>query len=189
MFCVLQKVITKASLAKKVIKKNITANSKVTFDEDGVATLNTTKQKSSEMGQKYEIEDNELGGLNLSKAKEVLKAEDKFDRQLERAKIKIKHKEEKMKKKLKSNKRLKEAKSETISDDNDDDGDESVNLDWLPDPDKIYGKESGSEDDESEAELKKRKWKPPKKERETGSKKVKYDINDDEDLALQLLNN
>merc|ERR1711864_50018 len=51
-------------------------------------------------GKKYEIETNDIigGGIDIVKAKEVLLAEDKFDKVTERARIREKHKEDKKKK-------------------------------------------------------------------------------------------
>ena len=81
------KIVTKAALAKKVIKKNIQANQKIMFDEEGQKVLDDT-QKKSDLGQKYEMEEEEHSGINVDKAKEILKAEDKFDKELAKEKRK-----------------------------------------------------------------------------------------------------
>ena len=83
------KIVTKAALAKKVIKKNIQANQKIMFDEEGQKVLDDT-QKKSDLGQKYEMEeeDDEHSGINVAKVKEILKAEDKFDKELAKEKRK-----------------------------------------------------------------------------------------------------
>ena len=92
------KVVTKAALAKKVIKKNIQANQKIQFDDQGTVLPNETMKKS-EIGQKYEQEEfTERSGIDVSRVKEVLKAEDKFDKQLAKEKRKAKKREEKLKK-------------------------------------------------------------------------------------------
>ena len=45
------KVVTKASIAKKILKKNIQANQKTLFDEEGQATIDGLSQKKSQEGQ------------------------------------------------------------------------------------------------------------------------------------------
>ena len=73
----------------EVIKKNIQANQKIMFDEEGQKVLDDT-QKKSDLGQKYEMEeeDDEHSGINVAKVKEILKAEDKFDKELAKEKRK-----------------------------------------------------------------------------------------------------
>merc|ERR1712098_495857 len=153
-----QKVLTKAQLAKKMAKKKIQANSKVNFDEDGEVVSEATKQKLSKEGKDYEDEDADRigGGINIEKAKEVLKAEDKFDKATERARIKEKHKEDKRKQKEENRRKAKEERGE-LSDDNGESDYSEPDLSWLPDPDKVYGKEgktneSGSESDYSDSD-------------------------------------
>merc|ERR1712025_728739 len=128
----------------------------------------------------------------------VLKAEDLYDKQIEREKIRIRKKE--------VEEEEKESEESEIENDSSDDGPE---LDWLPDPDKVYGKEDVRIDDRNSSsdesvhtegnERTKRKWKPPKKEKEKHkTKKAKLDkgyidnnsnmdLMNTEDLALQLL--
>ena len=57
------------------------------FDEEGQKVLEDT-QKQSDLGQKYELEDEEHSGINVAKVKEILKAEDKFDKELAKEKRK-----------------------------------------------------------------------------------------------------
>merc|ERR1712183_439924 len=85
------RVITKAHLAKKLLKKKI-GNTKIVFDDEGDVIADASKQKLSKEGQDYEAETNENlgGGINIEKAKEIMKAEDKFDKVSERARIKEK---------------------------------------------------------------------------------------------------
>ena len=45
------KIVTKASIAKKILKKNIQANQKTLFDEEGQATIDGLSQKKSQEGQ------------------------------------------------------------------------------------------------------------------------------------------
>jgi len=152
------KVLTKAQLAKKMMKKKIQANTKVNFDEDGDIVSEATKQKLSKEGKEYEEDgaDRIGGGINIEKAKEVLKAEDKFDKATERARIKEKHKEDKKKLKEENRRKAKEERGENSEDEDESDYSEP-DLSWLPDPDKVYGKEggnieSGSEGDSSDSD-------------------------------------
>merc|ERR1712223_2366631 len=84
------KVVTKASIAKKILKKNIQANQKTLFNEEGEATIDGLSQKKSQEGQDYDQDQQGDGGIDLEKAKKVLKAEDKFDKQLKKEQKKAK---------------------------------------------------------------------------------------------------
>jgi len=124
--------------------------------------VDSAKMKISELARQYE---NEVDcGINIEMAKQVLREEDQFDKQRFREKIKERHREEK--RKLKSAKKA-ETNDKENEDADDDYGSESEagegpDLSWLPDPDKIYGKQDGDkevlsaneseEDEESEEE-------------------------------------
>ena len=196
------KVVTKAAMAKKMLKKNIKANQVIHFDDDGVGVDADAKQggtKQSEEGKAYDA--GEGSGIDISKAKEVLKAEDKFDRQLEKHRVRQRKLEEK--RKLKESKMKRKKASELAGSEHDDSEEseaEEPNLDWLPDPDQVYGKKDESyetSDDSSEEEqtTQKRKWKPPKKAKTSAVKKPRIDdfevvntnVKSAEELALQLL--
>lgn len=126
-----KKAVTKAALAKKILKKNIVPNKKIVFTEDGEAVTTGIKEKKSELAIQYELEDS--AGIDIEKARIVLKEEDKFDKQYFKEKVKAKHKE--TKRKLKEKK-----KSEQPKDDfGESESEEEPDLSWLPDPDKIYG--------------------------------------------------
>ena len=146
------KVITKAKAAKKLLKKKI-GNSKIVFDDEGDIVLDVAKQKQSKEGQDYEQDEEDRlgGGIDISEAKEVLRAEDKFDKAAERARIKEKHKENKRKLKEENARRKAEKKGEEgdVSDEDDDEGSEP-DLSWLPDPDKIYKEQKDEEDNSDE---------------------------------------
>ncbi|GJQ69228.1 hypothetical protein Trydic_g6377 [Trypoxylus dichotomus] len=136
-----KKPVTKAAVAKKMIKKNIVPNKKVVFDDSGEAIVQGTKEKRSELAQEYENEN--VGGIDLEKARMVLKEEDKYDKALFKEKVKAKKKEQK--------KKLKQKKLEPEDEDDfgTDSEDEGPDLSWLPDPEKVYGKKDnkqGSED-------------------------------------------
>ena len=149
------KVITKAQAAKKLLKKKI-GNTKIVFDEEGDVVLDAAKQKQSKEGQEYEDDDEERigGGINIDQAKEILKAEDRFDKAAERARIREKHKEDK--RKLKEEKaRRKASEKKDGSDYEDDDSDDEEegsepDLSWLPDPDKLYADKTEEDEENSD---------------------------------------
>jgi len=207
-----KQVLTKAQVAKKLLKKKIKANVKINFDEEGEAVDDSTKQKVSLAGKKYEedVEERLGGGIDIKKAKEIMSEEDRFDKATERARIKEKHREEKRKKK-EENRRLSKAargeKDEGDGEEEDEEGSEP-DLSWLPDPDLLYGEEDGDgvkgeevegAEEEEEVIVKEGKRKktiikkiiPKKKARLEEEEGIKFDtglsLGDDEDLAMQLL--
>ena len=194
------KTVTKAALAKKALKKNFQVNERVKFDDDGEAIDAAGMHKMSEVGRKYETQDSEIAGIDIGAAREVIRAEDAFDRRKEQERKKEQKKEKKLKEKEAKGKRMSKAERGALGleesgesgDGTDSDDEEGPNLDWLPDPDKIYGKQSGgsedqeSSDGESEEESErlsgyKRKWKPPKKPKKHNPKKPKHEEEADED--------
>lgn len=109
--------------------------------------IDSAKVKVSELGRKYE--NVVQSGIDIEIAKQILREEDQFDKQRFREKIKERHKEEKRKQKAA---RREEANiEEADSEENADDGSESEgpDLSWLPDPDKIYGKQQNTDDEAS----------------------------------------
>lgn len=144
-----KKVVSKVALAKKILRKNIAPNKKTIFDEEGESVKVGTKEKRSELAQQYENENE--GGIDIEKAKLVLREEDKFDKQLFKEKVKLKHKKEKLKLKEK-----RKAEKEEKDDFGTDSEGEAPDLSWLPDPDKIYGKANSADDDSNSAEFKNR---------------------------------
>lgn len=131
-----KKAVTKAAVAKKIIKKNIVPNKKIVFNDEGEAVTLGLKEKKSELAIQYEQED--APGIDIETAKKVLKEEDKFDKQLFKEKVKAKHKE--AKRKLKKRKQNKEEEDFSESD-----SEEEPDLSWLPDPDKVYGEKTEEE--------------------------------------------
>lgn len=139
------KVLTKAAVAKKLMKKKIKPNKKVVFDDEGNVIMQATKEKQSDLAQQYENED--TGGIDIEKAKKVLREEDRFDKQLFKEKVKAKHKETK--------KKLKEKRKQQEQEEMDDFGSNSEDepdLSWLPDPDQIYGDNGANETSEKDDE-------------------------------------
>ncbi|XP_060871085.1 probable ATP-dependent RNA helicase DDX10 [Metopolophium dirhodum] len=135
-----KKPLTKAAVAKKMIKKQIKPNQKTVFDETGEAVLDKAKTKVSQMAREYE-NNSDKGGIDIEQAKQMLREEDVYDKQLFREKVKAKHREEK--KKAKEEAKRAEMEDASSSDE------ASVDLSWLPDPDKVYGKrDSGDSEDD-----------------------------------------
>lgn len=80
---------TKANVAKKLLKKNITVNKHVNFDEEGAKVSDIRRERQSDLAKTYEGED--ASGIDIEKAKEILKLEDKYDRQIFRERVREKH--------------------------------------------------------------------------------------------------
>lgn len=139
-----QKLVTKAAVAKKLAKKKIIPNKKIQFDDDGNVITNTAKELQSELAREYLEEDE--GGIDIEKAKQLLQEEDKFDKKRFKELVKKKHKDIKKKKKQK-----KEEKKESDEEEGDDfESGSEPDLSWLPDYDKINAKsrnDSGSDND------------------------------------------
>lgn len=107
--------LTKAAVAKKFLRKKIQLNKKVEFDEEGEVTiikylllltnfgtrmihiyifmtqvvLDPKSQKISALAQEYDAED--VGGIDIEKAKAVMREEDLIDKQKFRERIRAKH--------------------------------------------------------------------------------------------------
>ncbi|XP_059045612.1 probable ATP-dependent RNA helicase DDX10 [Achroia grisella] len=132
------KPITKAAVAKKILKKKITVNTKVKFTEEGEAIGDEKKDVKSELAKQF-INEN-VGGIDIEKAKEVLREEDKYDKIRFREKVKAKHRENK--RKLKNKKKEDEGDKDDFGSQSESDG---PDLSWLPDPDKVYDENNKSD--------------------------------------------
>lgn len=130
-----EKVITKAALAKKILKKKILPNQKVQFDEEGTEIESLNKLKS-ELAKEYE--ESTQSGINIEKARELIREEDKFDKERFKQRVKTKRREKKLKQKNKDD----EQKDDFGSDD-----DEGPDLSWLPAPKDEH--DSDEDDEES----------------------------------------
>ncbi|XP_016996134.2 probable ATP-dependent RNA helicase DDX10 [Drosophila takahashii] len=143
-----EKLVTKASLAKKALKKNLQVNSKLKFDEEG-ETLADDRSQMKALSARNRTEnqdqnDDDDGGINLVLSKALLTEEDQYDKQRFRELVKKRHKlqRDKLRKKTEEAKGSDEEEEEEAAAENpedaDSDSDHSVDLSWLPDPDKIY---------------------------------------------------
>ena len=98
-----KKVISKISSSKKLLKKNITLNSKLVFDEEGnvlEATRFGKKVDASELVGNNKVKSRLKQGLDLLEAKQSLQEQLEGDREKEHARVSTKHR--KLKQKLKS---------------------------------------------------------------------------------------
>ncbi|XP_002107237.3 probable ATP-dependent RNA helicase DDX10 [Drosophila simulans] len=154
-----EKLVTKASLAKKALKKNLQVNSKLKFDDEGETMADDRSQmKALSARQRTVNQDDDDGGINLVLSKALLTEEDQYDKQRFRELVKKRHKlqREKLRKKTEEAKGSDEEEEQQNDDNADDAGsesDHSVDLSWLPDPDKVYkNKPNGSDRNESKSE-------------------------------------
>lgn len=165
------KPLTKAAVAKKLLKKKIKVNTTVKFTDDGEAIEDEKRDVKSDLAKQFLNEN--VGGIDIEKAKEVLQEEDKFDKIRFREKVKAKHKEQK--RKLKNKKKEEEGEKDDFGSQSESDG---PDLSWLPDPDKHYGKKDGSDEsgsgpedsgpegsdqDDDESEVDQKFHRPPKR--------------------------
>lgn len=124
---------------------------RISMFQESVAS---TQTKMSELARQYENESD--SGLNIEMSKQMLRDEDQFDLQRYRERIRAKRREEKMKlkaaKEEKTNTNDKEEAEESVDDDDTSEAESSEGLDmsWLPDPDKIYGKQQDMDEEDNE---------------------------------------
>ncbi|KAH8400025.1 hypothetical protein KR215_005470 [Drosophila sulfurigaster] len=140
------KLVTKAALAKKALKKQLQVNSKLKFDDEGETLADERNQMKALATNKSQQDDD--GGINLMLSKALLNEEDQYDKQRFRELVKKRHKlqREKLRKKVEEQKSDGEDENEEEQDEMavDSESENSVDLSWLPDPDKIYNKKPGS---------------------------------------------
>jgi ATP-dependent RNA helicase DDX10/DBP4 len=86
----------------------------VTFDEEGEIKDDSQLLKKSAKGKTYErLEDKDgPSGIDINVAKDILRAEDAYDLQKERQRVRQLHKEKKRKEKEAKNKRKKESEED-----------------------------------------------------------------------------
>ncbi|EDV92249.1 probable ATP-dependent RNA helicase DDX10 [Drosophila grimshawi] len=145
-----EKLVTKAALAKKALKKNLQINNKLKFDEDGQTLTDERNQMKALTGKTKKQKDDD-GGINLMLSKALLNEEDQYDKQRFRELVKKRHKLQRMMLRKKAEEQSDEEQEEEDHnedqqpDDMDSDSEQSVDLSWLPDPDKLYKKRENNE--------------------------------------------
>uniref|UniRef100_A0A8C4P9B3 ATP-dependent RNA helicase n=2 Tax=Dromaius novaehollandiae TaxID=8790 RepID=A0A8C4P9B3_DRONO len=153
----LKKKATKTQEAKKILKKKFKVNTKIVFTEDGELVQQWPPVQKSSLAKADEEDD--ANGINLDKVKEILREEDKFDKEEYRKKIKEKHREKRLKEKAaRREARNKNAEDgvETVAFLDHSGSEEEFDPSTLPDPDKYKDSDqehdSESEDSYSEPE-------------------------------------
>ncbi|NWZ59455.1 DDX10 helicase, partial [Haliaeetus albicilla] len=191
----MKKKTTKTQEAKKILKKKFKVNTKIVFTEDGELVQQWPPvQKSSLM--KADEED-DASGINLDKAKEILREEDKFDKEEYRKKVKEKHREKRLKEKAarrEARNKNAQVEEETVAFLANSGSEEEFDPSTLPDPDKFKDsdEEQDSESEDSYCELeeksgrKKRSYSNSTTAEEMPLKRKKVKFSQEEDPYLPL---
>ncbi|XP_052707354.1 probable ATP-dependent RNA helicase DDX10 [Crassostrea angulata] len=147
-----KKAQSKYALAKKLQKKKVKVNTKVTFDEEGEAV--TDVMKKSTVDKDEEEEEEEVGGIDIAAARERMLEEDKIDKQIYRERIKQKHREERLKRREERKARSKRGHVEEVEDemlvqlgDSGDEDEREDPLSFIPTPENSDESGDDSEDD------------------------------------------
>nr|XP_009682113.1 PREDICTED: probable ATP-dependent RNA helicase DDX10 [Struthio camelus australis] len=145
-----KKKATKTQEAKKILKKKFKVNTKIVFTEDGELVQQWPPVQKSSLAKADEEDD--ASGINLDKVKEILREEDKFDKEEYRKKIKEKHREKRLKEKAarrEARNQNAEDGVETVAFLGHSGSEEEFDPSTLPDPDK-YKDSDQERDSESE---------------------------------------
>src|SRR5699024_5621235 len=93
------KAISKASVVKRLLKKNIKLNTKIVFDEDGGKQVFSGGVKQAASQFSNELADTTECGINIEISKKIMEQEDKVDKEMYRQLVKEKNKAKKLKRK------------------------------------------------------------------------------------------
>ncbi|XP_014733109.1 PREDICTED: probable ATP-dependent RNA helicase DDX10 [Sturnus vulgaris] len=191
----MKKKTTKTQEAKKILKKKFKVNTKIVFTEEGELVQQWPPVQKSNLAQADEEDD--ASGINLDKAKEILREEDKFDKEEYRKKVKEKHREKRLKEKAarrEARNKNAQAEEETVAFLAHSGSEDEFDPSTLPDPDKYKDsdaeQDSESEDNYSELEektgRKKRSYSNSATAEEMPSKRKKMQFSQEEDPCLPL---
>ncbi|NWV07205.1 DDX10 helicase, partial [Ptilonorhynchus violaceus] len=191
----MKKKTTKTQEAKKILKKKFKVNTKIVFTEDGELVQQWPPVQKSNLAKADEEDD--ASGINLDKAKEILREEDKFDKEEYRKKVKEKHREKRLKEKAarrEARNKNAQAEEETVAFLAHSGSEEEFDPSTLPDPDKYKDsdeeQDSESEDGYSELEeksgRKKRSYSNSTTAEEMPLKRKKVQFSQEEDPYLPL---
>ncbi|XP_069739591.1 probable ATP-dependent RNA helicase DDX10 [Phaenicophaeus curvirostris] len=191
----MKKKTTKTQEAKKILKKKFKVNTKIVFNEDGELVQQWPPVQKSSLAKADEEDD--ASGINLDKAKEILREEDKFDKEEYRKKIKEKHREKRLKEKAarrEARNKNAQAEEETVAFLAHSGSEEEFDPSTLPDPDKYKDsdEEQDSESEDSYSELeeksgrKKRSYSNSDATEEMPLKRKKAKLSQEEDPYLPL---
>ncbi|XP_055658293.1 probable ATP-dependent RNA helicase DDX10 [Falco peregrinus] len=158
----MKKKTTKTQEAKKILKKKFRVNTKVVFTEDGELVQQWPPVQKSSLAKADEEDDS--SGINLDKVKEILREEDKFDKEEYRKKVKEKHREKRLKEKAarrEARNKNAQAEEETVAFLAHSGSEEEFDPSALPDPDKYRDsdEEQDSESEDSYSEVEERSGK------------------------------
>ncbi|XP_065586151.1 probable ATP-dependent RNA helicase DDX10 [Cyrtonyx montezumae] len=145
-----KKKITKTQEAKKILKKKFKVNTRILFTEDGELVQQWPPVQKSGLAKADEEDD--ASGINFDKVKEILREEDKFDKEEYRKKIKEKHREKRLKEKAarrEARNKNARAEGETVAVLAHSGSEDEFDPSTLPDPDK-YKDSDNEQDTESE---------------------------------------
>ncbi|XP_070569089.1 probable ATP-dependent RNA helicase DDX10 isoform X2 [Ptychodera flava] len=201
------KALTRAAMAKKLARKKYKVNKKVVFGEEG----EIVEQFPPVQRTIVEDQDDDEGGIDIEKTKNLMEAEDQYDKQVFKQRVKEKRRLEKEKR------RKERGHQRRRGLDSDEDGgvrlavdeSESSDVDMSNDPDRFESssddeiRERGddsdddnddtSDDDSEECIRPAKKQKTERRHKSTKSrdllKKSDLSLQDEEELALQLLSN
>jgi len=164
-----RRVVTRAAIARKILKKKIQVNTKGRFDDEDVsAGAGASNDGSLDTGQVHTRIGDSVGedkaGIDIALAERELRAADERDRREFSRRVNMKHKERRQKRKLKEattkGRRLPDrfsadADGDTVAVLGGSDDDASVDLSWLPDPDAVKDAdgEAGTEASASSSKL------------------------------------
>ncbi|XP_050769569.1 probable ATP-dependent RNA helicase DDX10 [Gymnogyps californianus] len=191
----MKKKTTKTQEAKKILKKKFKVNTKIVFTEDGELVQQWPPVQKSSLAKADEEDD--ASGINLDKAKEILREEDKFDKEEYRKKVKEKHREKRLKEKAarrEARNKNAQVEEETVAFLAHSGSEEEFDPSTLPDPDKYKDsdKEQDSESEDSYSELeeksgrKKRSYSNSTAAEEMPLKRKKVKFSQEEDPYLPL---
>ncbi|NWW79932.1 DDX10 helicase, partial [Climacteris rufus] len=191
----MKKKTTKTQEAKKILKKKFKVNTKIVFTEDGELVQQWPPVQKSNLAKADEEDD--ATGINLDKAKEILREEDKFDKEEYRKKVKEKHREKRLKEKAarrEARNKSAQAEEETVAFLAHSGSEEEFDPSTLPDPDKYKDsdEEQDSESEDSYSELeeksgrKKRSYSNSTTAEEMPLKRKKVKFSQEEDPYLPL---
>ncbi|XP_050189352.1 probable ATP-dependent RNA helicase DDX10 [Myiozetetes cayanensis] len=171
----MKKKTTKTQEAKKILKKKFKVNTKIVFTEDGELVQQWPPVQKSSLAKADEEDD--ATGINLDKAKEILREEDKFDKEEYRKKVKEKHREKRLKEKAarrEARNKNTQAEEETVAFLAHSGSEEEFDPSTLPDPDKYKDSESEEQDSESEEQDSESEDSNSELEEKGGGKKRSY---------------
>nr|XP_013189499.1 unnamed protein product [Amyelois transitella] len=140
------KSLSEEAVVRNMLKNQVNVNTKVKFTEEGDTVERDTVEDETEDVMSYfgnQIENENIQpGLYLEKTKETVQEEDKVDKMQFREKVQTKHREKK--RKLKNKKKEDVGEKDDFGSQSESDG---PDLSWLPDPDQVYGKADGSDEE------------------------------------------